>query len=94
MSDIDALFISPRDNEPFRVKYGVAGSPMGFKEALIFESVGVEGEVMVGFGDSRAELMSPEEADKLFEGKPGKPRDIERGDIDAEEEDQGASNEE
>ena len=81
LSNIDALFVSPRDNQPFRIRYGVAGSPMGFNEPLVFESVGVEGEVMVGFGDSKSKLMSPEEADELFSAKkPKRKKKLERGD--------------
>jgi hypothetical protein len=68
-SDIDALFISDSDGEPFKIKYGVPGSPMGFVEALIFESVGVDGEVMVGFGGATTELMSAEESEKLFKSR-------------------------
>ena len=80
LSEIDALFVSPRDNQPFKVRYGVKGSPMGFSEPLVFESVGVEGEVMVAFGDSKSKLMSPEEADDLFSAKPKKKKKLERGD--------------
>jgi hypothetical protein len=69
VSDVDALFISDRDGHPFRVKYGVKGSSFGFDGAVVFESVGVDGELMVGFGGARTELMSLEESDELFESK-------------------------
>ena len=68
-SDIDALFVSDRDDEPFKVKYGVSGSPLGFTEAIIFESVGVDDQVMVGYGGGKTKLMSPDESDKLFKSK-------------------------
>ena len=68
-SDIDALFISERDGQPFKIKYGVPGSPMGFVEPLIFESEGVDGEVMVGFGGATTKLMSLEESEELFKSK-------------------------
>jgi len=65
-SDIDAMFISSRDNQPFRVKYKVPGSSFGFSAPIIFETEGVDGEIMVGFGGAKTELMSKEEADQLF----------------------------
>jgi len=66
-SDIDALFISERDGQPFKIKYGVPGSPMGFVEPLIFESEGVDGEVMVGFGG--ATKRGSRNMDKRFLGE-------------------------
>lgn len=80
VSDVDALFISPRDEEPFKIKYGMAGSTLGFKDAIIFESVGVEDEIMVGFGGGRTELMSPDEADELFKSKKKKKENVTRND--------------
>lgn len=73
VSDIDALFISERDNQPFRVKYGVRGSSVGFSEPIIFETEGVDGKLMVGFGGAKTELMSKEESDKLFKQRAKKP---------------------
>ena len=37
---IDGLFISERDGEPFKIRYGVVGSAMGCSEPVIFESTG------------------------------------------------------
>ncbi len=36
---------------------------------LLFLSVGVDGEVMVGLGGAKTELMSPEESEELFMSK-------------------------
>ncbi len=69
ISDVDALFISERDGQPFRVKYRVKGSSFGFDEAVVFESVGVDDELMVGFGGARTELMSAGESEELFKAK-------------------------
>ena len=77
-SDIDALFISDRDGQPFKVKYGVPGTPMGFKDAVVFESEGVDGEVMVAFGGAKVEVMSLEESESLFESR--KRTKVQRGD--------------
>ena len=43
---VDDLFISERDNEPFKVRYGVNG--VG-DNAVVFESVGVDGKRLVAF---------------------------------------------
>ena len=43
---VDGLFISERDNEPFRVRYGING--VG-DNAVVFESVGVDGLRLVAF---------------------------------------------
>jgi len=48
------------------VKYKVPGSSFGFSAPIIFETEGVDGEIMVGFGGAKTELMSKEEADQLF----------------------------
>jgi len=77
-SDIDALFISDRDGQPFKVKYGIPGSPMGFKDPVVFESEGVDGEVMVAFGGATVEVMSSEESESLFESR--KRTKVQRGD--------------
>ena len=68
-SNVDALFISDRDGQPFKVKYGISSSPMGFKDAVVFESEGVDGEVMVAFGGAKVEVMSFEESEKLFKSR-------------------------
>ncbi len=69
VGDLDALLTSERDGQPYKIKFGLKGSPFGFSEAIIFETEGVDGEVMVAFGDSKTELMSPEESDRLYDSK-------------------------
>ncbi len=68
---IDELFVSGRDGQPFKIRYGVPGSAMGSTEPVIFESAGVEGKFLVGFLDMRQEELDSTEADKLFDAKPG-----------------------
>lgn len=56
---IDSMFTSDRDGEPFKVKYGVTGY---FDHAIVFESKGVDGRRMIA-------LMNPIEADeKTYDG--------------------------
>jgi hypothetical protein len=45
---LEELFISPRDQKPFKVKYGVGGGP-GANVAVVFEDTGIEGKRQVGF---------------------------------------------
>jgi hypothetical protein len=46
---IDKLFVSERDGEPFKIRFGVLGSAMGSSEPVIFEAKGVGGRRNVGF---------------------------------------------
>ena len=46
---IDDVFVSSRDGETFKVRYGVPGNIMGSDAAVVFESTGVGGKRMVGF---------------------------------------------
>jgi hypothetical protein len=43
---IDEIFISERDGEPFKIRYGLRGMS---DHAVIFESVGVDGKRMVAY---------------------------------------------
>jgi hypothetical protein len=46
---IDDLFISERDGQPFKIRYGVVGSAMGSAEPVVFESTGDGERRLVGF---------------------------------------------
>ena len=48
-SDIEGLFVSERDGQPFEFRLGVQGSAMGSIKPVVFEVEGVDGERMVGF---------------------------------------------
>ncbi len=41
--DVESIFISPRDNEPFQVAYGQSISPGGDPIAIIYEKTGLKG---------------------------------------------------
>ena len=69
---IDDLFVSSRDGQPFKVRFGVPGSAMGSTEPVIFESAGVDGKFLVGFLDMRTEEFDATESDRLFNAKPSK----------------------
>jgi len=63
---IDDLFISDRDGQPYKIKYGVQGSALGTNEPVIFESQGIDGKVLVGFTEPRQEEVDPEASESLF----------------------------
>lgn len=66
---IDDLFVSGRDGEPFKVRYGVRGSAMGSSEPVVFESVGVSGKRRVGFLDMVQREVEEAEYNDLWDGK-------------------------
>lgn len=65
---IDDLFVSSRDGEPFKVRYGVPGHIMGSTAPVVFESTGVDGQRMVGFLDMTKREVADEEYQQLFSG--------------------------
>jgi hypothetical protein len=52
------LLVCERDNQPFKIRYGVRGNSRGSNEAIIFEETGVDGVRIVGFTS-----MAKEEVD-------------------------------
>ena len=68
-NSIDALFVSERDGQPFKIRYSVAGNMMGSLEPVVFESVGVDGKRMVGtLGMTQIEVGDAE-YETLWAGK-------------------------
>lgn len=65
-NNIDAVFVSERDGEPFRIRFGVPGSPMGVGAPVVFESAGEGGQMMVGFLDMTERLVDEGEAQSLW----------------------------
>ncbi|WP_146451437.1 hypothetical protein [Bythopirellula polymerisocia] len=66
---IDELFVNERDGEPFKIRYSVVGSAMGSSEPVIFESVGIDGNRMVGFLDMTQREVDEAEYENLWSGK-------------------------
>jgi len=65
-NDIGAVFVSERDNEPFKIRYSVLGSAKGCSHPVIFESVGVEGSRMIGFLNMSQKEAGSSEYDELW----------------------------
>lgn len=67
-NNVDALFTSDRDGQPFKIRYAVQGS-MGSKDAVIFEQGGKNGKFLVGFTSMIQKEVEKGEYDDLFSGK-------------------------
>lgn len=67
-AELDEVFISSRDGEPFKVRYGVPGHIMGSEAAVVFESTGVDGQRMVGFLNMTTREVDAAEYDRLWSG--------------------------
>ncbi len=68
-NEIDALFVSERDGQPFKIRYSVVGSMMGSAEPVIFEATGVDGKRLVGFLNMDQREVDENEYQLLWEGK-------------------------
>lgn len=68
-NSIDALFISERDSQPFKIRYSVKGSAMGSSEPVIFESLGVDGSRQVAFLNMTQREVDEAEYESLWTGK-------------------------
>ena len=65
--NLDALFVSDRDGQPFVVRYGVSGG-LGATDAVIFEQQGRNGKRQVGFTDGTVEEVDSARYDQLLQG--------------------------
>ncbi|HEX6960955.1 MAG TPA: hypothetical protein VF175_03755 [Lacipirellula sp.] len=67
-NNVDELFISERDGQPFEVRYGLSGGPSA-KLAVVFEQQGKNGKRLVGFTDGSVEEADEVRYQQLLEGK-------------------------
>ena len=63
---VDDLFVSERDGQPFKIKYGIESGPHGCQEPAIFEATGQNGKRMVGFLNMVQKEVENAEYDQLF----------------------------
>jgi hypothetical protein len=63
---LDKLFISERDGQPFKIRYGVLGSAMGSSAPVIFESTGDGKGRLVGFLDMQQREVDESEYKSLW----------------------------
>lgn len=64
--DIDNLFVSERDGQPFKIRYKVRGSMMGCQEPVVFEAEGESGKRRVGFLDMTQREVEASEYEQLL----------------------------
>ena len=68
-ASIDGIFVSERDGQPFKIRYGVKGNIRGSDEPVVFEAQGVDGKRMVGFLNMTQREVDAAEYDQLWSGK-------------------------
>lgn len=69
-ANLDKLFISERDGQPFKVVYNVTGSTRGSNDAVVFEQNGKDGVKEVGFTSLTVKKLNDTEISDLQSGKP------------------------
>lgn len=67
-NNVDAVFSSDRDGQPFKVRYGVGGG-RGSSDAVVFEAAGKDGQKQVGFTDGKVQEVGDAEYKTLLAGK-------------------------
>ena len=71
-NDLDSLFVSQRDKEPFAIRYNVPSGPRGSDEPVIFENTGNGGPRMVYFLNMIMREVEAEEYNNLLNSEPKK----------------------
>jgi hypothetical protein len=54
-AEVDQLFVSQVDDQPFKIRYGVPGNSRGSNDAIVFEVEGSDGVRRVGFTSMKVE---------------------------------------
>lgn len=71
LADINSLFVSDRDQQPFEIRYGVAASFRGDAVGLIFEKQGLNGVRQVGLSTIAVkEIEDDQQYSQLLAGRP------------------------
>lgn len=65
IDDVESLFISTRDEQPYVIRYGRAGEPKYSGGLVICERVGVEGKRFVGYSDGTVTELAEDEIREL-----------------------------
>ena len=66
IDNIDELFVSERDGQPFKIRWGMVSRVRGPSQPVIFEAEGVEGKRQVGFTSSKMQEVDSAEYDRLW----------------------------
>jgi hypothetical protein len=65
--NLDSIFISERDGQPFKIRPMVQGNPLKVS-AVVFEEKGVDGRRQVGFTDSTVQEVDDAKYKELWKG--------------------------
>ncbi len=68
-SNVAELFVSERDQQPFKIRYGVNTQLRGPSLPVIFEANGLEGKRQVAFTGGSIEEVEASKYDELWSGK-------------------------
>ena len=77
--NIQSLFVSERDDEPFKIRYGLKTNSRQPPVPIVFESVGVEDKFMVAFSGFVCKEVDKATYDQLWEGEEHKANTAARG---------------
>jgi len=69
---IDEIFIGPRDEKPFKVRWAAKLPILGPSTPIVFEQVGVDGAFQVAFHDGKLEEVDRSQYDRLWDFDPKK----------------------
>lgn len=68
-ANLDELFISERDNQPFKIRWELVAKPRQGPVPIVFEQTGVDGKFMVAFSSYICREVEKVEYDELWAGK-------------------------
>lgn len=66
---LDQLFISERDDQPFKIRWELICMPRSAPKPIVFEQEGVNGKYMVAFSSYVCKEVDKAEYDRLWEGE-------------------------
>ena len=70
--NVDEIFVSPRDNEPYVVRYKLGTAMPGAEMVTVHEKTGVNGKKMIGLATGQVRIVDDDEFQKLV-GRPPVP---------------------
>lgn len=65
-NDLDTLFVSERDNQPYKIRWEVQSESRGPAQPVVFEQTGVDGQFVVGFTGFMQKTVDKSEYDRLW----------------------------
>jgi hypothetical protein len=69
VSKVDELFISERDQQPFKIRWELTANPRQGLVPIVFEQQGVNGKYMIGFSSFEVREVEQSDYDQYWSGK-------------------------